>query len=436
MSTVDETFGSSLSKTFCIYPWEHLATLTNGDVIPCCIAENLETASLHKNNLGEIWNGDWMKSIRRKMMKGEEVDSCRRCYEDEKSGLDSYRISSLRYAKSCNKDFHHILSKTRVDGTVDSGPLSLDLRLGNVCNLKCIMCRPQESVKWVSDAFELKTVFTDSNLKKEMTWKSRFASADFSWYKDGKFWDDFYQLIPSINEIVIGGGEPFFIPEVISFIEESVKRGLASRLKIRFHTNGTHLPENLVKLFDCFREVQVVVSIDGVGDKNAYMRFPANWSSIERNLKTLDLSPSNVHVFILTSIHAVSFFYVNELVDWKIEKRFKKISNHLNLDTVFTTGIVREPAYLNTQIYPKALKREVQSRINLLIEKLSDREGKERKTHLPLADRFKGLIQHMEASDESHLWPRFKDYINGLDKVRNTEFSKVFPELYFWLEQL
>ena len=50
------------------------------------------------------------------------------------------------------------LSNTSEDGTIDTEkvPLEyLDLRLGNLCNLKCRICSPSESSLWIDDFAEL-----------------------------------------------------------------------------------------------------------------------------------------------------------------------------------------------------------------------------------------------------------------------------------------
>ena len=141
----------SVSKTFCIYPWDHLATLTNGDIIPCCVAENDNQLSLHNMTFQEAWNSPTMKEIRKKMMAGETVQACQRCFAEEASGIDSHRVRSNRYMVNITGPFEQLLANTSADGHY-SGPIrSVDLRLSNVCNLMCIMCRPHESSKWAGE---------------------------------------------------------------------------------------------------------------------------------------------------------------------------------------------------------------------------------------------------------------------------------------------
>ena len=46
-----------------------------------------------------------------------------------------------------------------------------------------------------------------------------------------------------------------------------------------------------------------------------------------------------------------------------------------------------------------------------------------------IAASYKGLINLMMATDASHLMPRFREEVAKLDKIRNEDFWKVFPEL-------
>ena len=43
------------------------------------------------DSVDDIINSDEFKDIRRKMLKGEKVSGCERCYEHEENGNNSYR---------------------------------------------------------------------------------------------------------------------------------------------------------------------------------------------------------------------------------------------------------------------------------------------------------------------------------------------------------
>ena len=127
--------GEDPSSTFCAYPWHHSYQGCKYERKLCCIAED---APKQKQTTKKFWNGEYMKSVRRKMLKGEEVAECHNCYRDEKLG-----ISSLR--EQCNsqqyKHFEGWLENTNKDGSVTNKvrPTFFDYRTIH-CNLQCVSC--------------------------------------------------------------------------------------------------------------------------------------------------------------------------------------------------------------------------------------------------------------------------------------------------------
>ena len=57
------------------------------------------------------------------------------------------------------KDYMDLLIDwTEEDGHLDATPISFDFRLGNTCNLQCVMCLPQDSSMWLSNDKKLKDI--------------------------------------------------------------------------------------------------------------------------------------------------------------------------------------------------------------------------------------------------------------------------------------
>ena len=79
------------SKTFCIKPWVHMATYTTGEALMCCVAKEA-AGNLNKDTIQDIWNSDHYKQARLKMLKGEKVSACTKCYDEEDSGIHSHRL--------------------------------------------------------------------------------------------------------------------------------------------------------------------------------------------------------------------------------------------------------------------------------------------------------------------------------------------------------
>ena len=79
--------GNRFSKTWCALPWIHAATLTDGSTQLCCVAEKSSTVNLNQSSIQDYWNNSYIKEARKKMLEGEIVSACRRCYEEEKKWI-------------------------------------------------------------------------------------------------------------------------------------------------------------------------------------------------------------------------------------------------------------------------------------------------------------------------------------------------------------
>ena len=125
----------------------HLATHPDGRVTPCCESklyarDNSEDMYLGRHSVDEIRNNNEFKKLRKDMLSGKLNSSCNFCYKKEEAGLESKRI---RENKNYNLDYSNVDYLTKL-------PLhAVELRLGNVCNAKCVICHPGSSSKWNED---------------------------------------------------------------------------------------------------------------------------------------------------------------------------------------------------------------------------------------------------------------------------------------------
>ena len=89
------------SDTFCMLPWMHLHAYPDGRAYPCCFAfDPYHVGNLNKESLKEVFNGQKMKEMRVRMLNNKKSRECMKCYDQEKSGFFSLRLSS-------NKHFGH-----------------------------------------------------------------------------------------------------------------------------------------------------------------------------------------------------------------------------------------------------------------------------------------------------------------------------------------
>jgi MoaA/NifB/PqqE/SkfB family radical SAM enzyme len=408
-------FNLKESNTFCVYPFIHIATLTNGTVTPCCIATGTSN-NLNSMTIKQAWNSDDMKSIRLAMMSDKPVRNCNQCYIDEKSGIESHRLKSNKfYSSNYSKKLEVALESVDEFGYSNINPFTLDIRAGNTCNLKCIMCRPNESSKWLADSKLLSELSQNPILKSIWTSNSMIETSQFTWVEKQEFWEEFEILVPALQEIIFGGGEPFLSKSINNLIQYMVDTGHCEHIKIRFHTNGTQIPDSFWSLVPKFKEIELMFSIDGYDDKNYYVRYPAQWSEIEHNVN-LSIN-SGAKTMILSSIHALNTLDIVDLYRWWMKLDYK---NTIRYPIVL--GRVYNPTYLNPQILPKNVKNKIEQKIQ---EFLLEVDGKFPDYYFTsLKSNLSWILESSNTNIESII-----EYVTHLDSIRGTNFSETFSEL-------
>lgn len=407
------------TKTFCILPWTHIASYTDGSALLCCIA-NSSDLNLNTQTLEDVWNSDHFKSARLKMLNGERVKECGACYNVEDVGIRSHRqIENWIWKNKLGDDYiNQLIESTNLDGSLEQRWITLDLRLGNTCNLQCVMCRPIDSSKWVKQANILK-----DELKTEVKWDWKhkvetYSVNNFDWYKNNRFLEEFYESAADMKHIIFGGGEPLYIKEHKEILKRLVELGHASHIELRYHTNGTIYDKEVVDLWQHFKFVDVMISLDGHKHLNDYIRYPADWDTIERNLHLYDNTPSMIDVKLLCTVQALNIYYLPEFTEWLLEQNYKKISRK-NLDGTFHPGILHYPQYLCAKILPSHLKKTTTDKLLAFGKKYKDNAS---------IQRMIKVIDFMNSEDWSHLLPQTTEYLKKLDNLRSCDHS-FFTEL-------
>lgn len=417
--TVD-FYGKRFGATWCVLPWIHAASLTDGSTQLCCVAEGVSDVNLNSKTLDDYWKSDYIKDARRRMLAEKKVGPCRRCYEEEGNGYRSHRVME-------NKNWHVMLGTERIneivaatakDGSLESEIIAIDLRLGNTCNLQCIMCQPRESSKWVALAGKIQESVNDWSLKTEWKFKKDINVANYEWYKNTKFWDSLKTTLPHLREIIIAGGEPMIIRQHLNFLKECALEHDVSHINLRYHTNLIEFPEDMIPHWEKFKKVEFFASIDGMHDVANYIRYPSEWEKIEKNLQIIDKMPSHMWLYFLYSVQALNIGQLPDFIRWVRTRGFAKEKMHMRSQMFIHPGLIHWPKYLNPKILPKKMKAEITEKFAILkAERDED------------FDKFDGIVSFMNSEDWSSKLSLFSDYLAALDKTRGTDRYKVFPEI-------
>ena len=445
------------SKTFCILPWIHFATRPNGDMRLCCSANASgagedHTVGLVKNEKGvpanfgretpmSAWNNEYMRDVRLTMLEGKIPASCSKCIAEESRGVASKRIWETGSWMEDGIDVEELIKQTEEDGTVPEKLVYLDLRLGHTCNLKCVMCSPHDSSQWVGDHKKVYPIFQAKELKEQMAWDRK----DFNnfWHENPDFWKEMYAQIPNLKQVYFAGGEPLMIREHKWFLEEIIRQGYADKILIRYNTNGLLVDDEIIELWKQFKKVKVGFSIDAVGDRNYYIRYPSDWDTIVQNLHKLDNTPDNIQVSIATAIQILNIKHLADFAKWKITQNFKKINLENTVGGIqagggiFNMHLLYIPTFLSIRLLPQADKEEVRKSFADLANWLHNnyRQDEDFWKLNPYGwKRWQAVLDFMDAEDHTAQLPAFVEYIEKMEAIRGTDFVKTFPELSHLLQ--
>jgi MoaA/NifB/PqqE/SkfB family radical SAM enzyme len=299
-----------LPEKICMLPWISIETSPIGTARPCCLAVDEITRSdgtkysLRENTLEEIYHSEYMQNLRKEFLEGNKPETCRRCWDEEAAGRTSKRINSRIRLKEYydNVDWNNL------------NPDQLwfiDLKLGNICNLKCRICGSWSSSKWAKEEIDYvpgidrKTHLAHTYLK------------DGAWPRETEvFWDNLKTLLPNIKYFEFTGGEPFLIEQHFELLRYAVENDYAKNIEIHYNTNGTVFPES-AELWSNFKHVEIAFSIDNVGDRFEYERYGANWQEVQENIsKFTALRSSKISTQLCTTMNIQNVYYLPELCDW------------------------------------------------------------------------------------------------------------------------
>jgi len=390
------------TPTFCVLPWVSLETSPIGTVRPCCLAEDeirdaagnkfhLTTASLR-----DIRDSEYMRDLRSKFLEGQRPDTCRKCWREENSGRTSKRMHTLDRLKHLIQD---------QPWTQDARPLLfLDLKLGNICNLKCRICG-----SWSSSTFAAEELSALPHSQRRQSYHYDMVRQGAWPRTSDHFWQELDTVTPDIRYIEFTGGEPFMIDQHFDLLQRLVDQGRAANIEIHYNTNGTIWPLRGPDIWQHFRLVEIAFSIDDVGERFEYQRSNAVWQEVEQNIqrfRELRDRCNNIQLQVCSTVNVFNVMYLDELARWNRAQGF---------DFVYW-NMLHEAFYFSISTLPDQAKTRVVESLRLGDVPQQDR------------DEFQRIETFMLSgpSLDGHI---LRGKIRELDQRRGQDLRRVAPEL-------
>ena len=412
------------SKTFCMHPFTGLATREDGAIQACCRSHPV--GNIQNQSLEEIWNNDTMKRIRHQVLNDERPPECAPCFNLEDQGVESLRQRHIapKIPESRITLYPRALDNLRPDFTMPFEIPTMEIKLNNLCNLKCRMCHPMDSTSWndwdqVEEFYKKENnfmvkVIQDLNLKNK-PYLDKFED-------NPHWWASFEKLLPYFQRVEFAGGEPLMDPQHYRILD--MLKPYGKNIEIKYATNGTTLGikggRNIHDYWPHFKSIAVNVSIDGLDNVYSYIRGNGDYSDIIRNVAVIKQIPN-----VRRIVGAVAVQVSNVLI---LDKMIESFLDDLGI--IFYTNMVNYPNVLCPQVLPAELKLLAIARLESVSLRVKDfKMVKENPALLELTlGQIQGIINFLNAKDQSEKWQDCIEFNRRLDVTRSQRFVDANPE--------
>lgn len=422
---------SSLTKKpKCFAPWINLYAQKREDwwrFKVCCLSEEV----VEVDSIDEYFDSDHIKQVTKSLLENKFPSACVRCefnaevdeYPD--IAIYQYQILRIRHKKNLYKNnedrlawtnsVHHDpddrhdkfvlreFEKLSLDdikeilSSDDDKFIQLDLRPGNLCNLKCKMCNTASSTEIAKEYvdFHQDKEFIDKLKKTDHDKSSQIlAKDDIDYFKKlsknytntKEHKEEIYELFDYANlrRLKLLGGEPSIDPTIISILKTLKEKNLHKddSFRLQITSNLTNVNKIWLDYFKLFN-IKLTVSMDGAGRTYEYIRAPFKWKAIEQNLYKL---PANLYKDLSVNVVGSNIMFL-DLKEWipQFTDLQKMIPFHINYIEC------KYPNHMTLQAIPLEYKFKIKDDLNSL------------KKYYKSNTRINELLSHMERDLDNHL---------------------------------
>ena len=407
----DNDYHKFLPSNFCVAPFTNMEITAEGTSRPCCKYDAFKLddskVTLHNSTVVQLFNSEEMNKLRDDFMRNEKPEKCKVCWNEEKSNIISLRqIYNKNWLQ--NPDSRYDI-KRHFKRAFSGQPTNLDLKLSNLCNLRCRICGPWSSTQWIKDYKDLgwadkrAMVVWAENAKEKLLTNEENVKILTSW-ADGILRIEFY------------GGEPLMQQEHDQILDIMINSGSSKDQNLCYNTNGTHFSDDLVIKWKQFDFVVVNFSIDDIGKRFEYQRKNAIYDEVISNLENFKLLSELYNVdgrfYLYLTISMYNIYYLDEIIEQL---------SYLNFE--FVLNLLHHPLHSNITNLPDSIKK-------IITNKLLNFNNSNVKYHKQSAS-IKNIIDFMNSTSYDHeQWIKFLEYNRIIDENRNEIFKEIFPEFY------
>jgi len=275
-------------------PWVHTYLSPQTERRMCCasrepaqnFAQYIDTKSGTGKyipiTLGDHWNSEHMRSVRRRMMAGEILPECDVC----NSKLLNTNVYRTYFTHLFGHKLEQVYESTDATGHTTMQPVSWDYRFSNLCNFKCRTCGDMLSSAWETEQRQHNMIdYTNS----KNGWMRPEIRTQISTFQDQQIEAEFAQAVEEhrVEEIYWVGGEPLMYEQHWRYMKRIVELNDGGRVYARYNTNLSRVDYRGCNLYrdilSCVRDWQICASLDGTGATGEYIRTGLDYEQFRNN---------------------------------------------------------------------------------------------------------------------------------------------------------
>ncbi len=282
--------------TLCMAPWTHTYLSPQTERRMCCAsrepAQNFRqyidtsagTGQYIPITLDEHWNGEHMRSVRRRMMAGETLPECEVC-NDRLLNTDVYRSY---FNQMFGNKYSEVMAATDATGFTTAKPVSWDYRFSNLCNFKCRMCGDMLSSAWETEQRQHDMVNWHDP---KNNWMRPEIKQQITKFQDSQIESEFAQAVEEhrVEEVYWVGGEPLMYEQHWRYMRRIIELGDGPNVYARYNTNLSRVNYRGVDLYtdilSGLRDWQICASLDGTQEIGEYIRTGLDYNQWLENFR-------------------------------------------------------------------------------------------------------------------------------------------------------
>jgi MoaA/NifB/PqqE/SkfB family radical SAM enzyme len=232
------------------------------------------------------------------------------------------------------------------------------------------------------------------------------------WADDTVMFDEILGQPETLEYIIFQGGEPFMVKEFDRILDLLIEQGTAANVTFEIVSNLTLLKDSTIRKLAQLKQIYLGVSIDGIDDILEYIRFPAKWVDIERNIQRA-VQLKNLSLTFNTAVQLYNLDHMPEILRY-CDARSIDVHCH------FLVG----PRYLNVLVLPPAVRQAARQRLQAYLAGDGARDINR--------DYAEYMITFLTEHADVHYREEFDNFVkftNDLDVSRGQSFRQTYPRL-------